>query len=72
MTPPLKMVTKQGVDLQFGVNVIGTYSICVTRGRPAHSSAGHAYFTKLLLPTLLETAKTAPDGKVRVINTSSK
>jgi len=32
---------------------------------------GPAYFTKLLLPTLLETAKTAPDGKVRVINTSS-
>jgi len=32
---------------------------------------GHAYFTKLLLPTLLETAKTAPDGKARVINVSS-
>ncbi|EPQ56499.1 NAD P-binding protein [Gloeophyllum trabeum ATCC 11539] len=32
---------------------------------------GHFYFTKLLLPTLLETAKTAPEGKVRVITTSS-
>ncbi|KAF8158077.1 NAD(P)-binding protein [Crassisporium funariophilum] len=32
---------------------------------------GHYYFTKLLLPTLLETAKTSPDGKARVVNTSS-
>jgi len=32
---------------------------------------GHFYFTKLLLPTLLTTAKTSPDGKTRVINTSS-
>ncbi|KAJ8591108.1 NAD(P)-binding protein [Rhizopogon salebrosus TDB-379] len=32
---------------------------------------GHFYFTKLLLPTLLATAKSAPDGKVRVITTSS-
>ena len=32
---------------------------------------GHFYFTKLLLPTLLATAKTSPDGKVRIVNTSS-
>lgn len=32
---------------------------------------GHYYFTKLLLPTLIESAKTSPDGKARVINTSS-
>ncbi|KZT27906.1 NAD(P)-binding protein [Neolentinus lepideus HHB14362 ss-1] len=32
---------------------------------------GHFYFTKLLIPTLVETAKTTPEGKVRVITTSS-
>ncbi|KZT60040.1 NAD(P)-binding protein [Calocera cornea HHB12733] len=32
---------------------------------------GHAYLTMLLLPVLLSSAKTAPDGKVRVINVSS-
>lgn len=32
---------------------------------------GHFYFTKLLLPTLLATAKTSPEGTVRVVNTSS-
>ncbi|KAF5340714.1 hypothetical protein D9611_007438 [Ephemerocybe angulata] len=32
---------------------------------------GHFYFTKLLLPTLLETSKTSPEWKPRVIHTSS-
>lgn len=32
---------------------------------------GHFYFTKLLLPALIETAKSTPDGKARVVNTSS-
>jgi len=32
---------------------------------------GHFYFTKLLLPTLIATAKTSSDGKARVVNTSS-
>ncbi|KAJ7209097.1 NAD-P-binding protein [Mycena rebaudengoi] len=32
---------------------------------------GHFYLTKLLLPVLLETAKSSPDGKARVVNTSS-
>ncbi|KAJ7745411.1 NAD-binding protein [Mycena maculata] len=32
---------------------------------------GHFYFTKLLLPTLLATAKTSTDGKARVVNTAS-
>ncbi|KDQ62477.1 hypothetical protein JAAARDRAFT_170871 [Jaapia argillacea MUCL 33604] len=32
---------------------------------------GHWYLSKLLLPTLLETAITTPEGKVRIINTSS-
>ncbi|EIN12451.1 NAD(P)-binding protein [Punctularia strigosozonata HHB-11173 SS5] len=32
---------------------------------------GHFYFTKLLLPVLLSTTKSTPEGKVRVVNTSS-
>ncbi|KAF9230157.1 hypothetical protein BU15DRAFT_91176 [Melanogaster broomeanus] len=32
---------------------------------------GHFYFTKLVLPLLLSTAKSAPDGIARVVNTSS-
>ncbi|KIJ61736.1 hypothetical protein HYDPIDRAFT_176892 [Hydnomerulius pinastri MD-312] len=32
---------------------------------------GHFYFTKLLLPLLLSTAKLTPSGTVRVVNTSS-
>ncbi|KAG6333363.1 hypothetical protein ID866_5728 [Astraeus odoratus] len=32
---------------------------------------GHFYFTKLLLPILLSTAKSSPNGTVRVVNTSS-
>ncbi|KAH7927977.1 NAD(P)-binding protein [Leucogyrophana mollusca] len=32
---------------------------------------GHFYFTKLLIPLLLSSAKSSPDGTVRVVNTSS-
>jgi len=32
---------------------------------------GHYYFTKLLLPTMIATAKTTPDGKTRIVTTSS-
>lgn len=32
---------------------------------------GHMYFTQLLLPALLLGAKSSPDGKARVVNTSS-
>ena len=32
---------------------------------------GHFYFTKLVLPILLSTAKSSSDGAVRVVNTSS-
>ncbi|KIJ18173.1 hypothetical protein PAXINDRAFT_9255 [Paxillus involutus ATCC 200175] len=32
---------------------------------------GHFYLTKLLLPTLISTAKSSPEGTVRVVNTAS-
>ena len=32
---------------------------------------GHFYFTKLVLPTLLSTAKSSSDGTARIVNTSS-
>lgn len=32
---------------------------------------GHFYLTQLLMPALLEGVSTAPDGKTRVVNTSS-
>ena len=35
-----------------------------------YAAPGHFYSTKLLLPTLLSTAKTSPDGTVRVVNTA--
>ncbi|KAJ2929773.1 hypothetical protein H1R20_g7322, partial [Candolleomyces eurysporus] len=35
------------------------------------NTLGHFYFTKLLLPALLEGVKSSPDGTARVVNTSS-
>jgi NAD(P)-dependent dehydrogenase (short-subunit alcohol dehydrogenase family) len=32
---------------------------------------GHFYFTKLLLPLLISTAKASPDSNARVVNTAS-
>jgi len=32
---------------------------------------GHFYLTKLLLPTLISTARSSPEGIVRVVNTAS-
>ena len=72
MAPPVADVTTQGYDLQFGTNTLGRsrrpYDICVGINE---RFVGHFYFTKLLLPTLLSSAKTSPDGKARVVNVSS-
>jgi len=44
----------------------------VTSNYVSHASySGHFYFTKLLLPLLVSTAKSTPDKKARVVNTSS-
>ena len=54
LSPPIDQLTVEGIDLQWGVNVVG-----------------HALLTFLLLPALLSGAKSSPDGKARVVNTSS-
>ncbi|KAF5337980.1 hypothetical protein D9758_014328 [Tetrapyrgos nigripes] len=64
MAPKIEDVTAQGFDLQFGTSVLGVEPSFIT----LH---GHFYFTKLLLPILLLTARRSPDGKVRIVNTSS-
>jgi NAD(P)-dependent dehydrogenase (short-subunit alcohol dehydrogenase family) len=72
MFPPIEQITADGYDLQFGTNVLG-----LSLPFSPHDSVminilqGHFYFTKLLLPTLLSTAKSSPDKTARVINTSS-
>ncbi|EHK18517.1 uncharacterized protein TRIVIDRAFT_47152 [Trichoderma virens Gv29-8] len=50
MNPGKGSTTKQGYELQLGVNNIGTF-----------------FFTKLLSPTLVETAKSEKPGTVRVV-----
>ncbi|KAL7908292.1 hypothetical protein GGI35DRAFT_57468 [Trichoderma velutinum] len=54
MNPGKGSTTKQGYELQLGVNNIGTY-----------------FFTKLLSPILVETAKSEKSGTVRVVWVSS-
>ncbi|PPQ78745.1 hypothetical protein CVT25_010748 [Psilocybe cyanescens] len=73
MVPPIEAVTAQGYDLQFGTNVLGmTASLVAPELRQLIPNLiGHFYFTKLLTPQLLAGAKSSPDGKARVVNTSS-
>jgi NAD(P)-dependent dehydrogenase (short-subunit alcohol dehydrogenase family) len=71
MWTPIEQLTADGYDLQFGTNVLGM-TIPIPQGYVISlASPGHFYFTKLLLPTLVATAKTSPDGKTRVVNTAS-
>jgi NAD(P)-dependent dehydrogenase (short-subunit alcohol dehydrogenase family) len=71
MSPPIEQVTVDGYDMQFGTNVLGKISFSSRPNAQLYVWSGHFYFTKLLLPTLIATAKTSPDGKARVVNTSS-
>jgi hypothetical protein len=77
-------LTVQGYDLQFGTNMLGTgFLFQLVRPLPNPdvvsflendiypTSAGHFYFTKLLLPVITATAKKSPPGTVRVVNVAS-
>ncbi|KAJ6575423.1 NAD(P)-binding protein [Mycena capillaripes] len=55
MMPPVEATTTSGYDLSFGTNVLGKL---------------HFYLTKLLLPILIQTARTT-GRPARVVNTSS-
>ena len=70
MVPPIEQVTTQAYDLQFGTNVVGAPRILAAFSQP-NFVVGHFYFTTLLIPALLAGAKSSPDGKARVVNTSS-
>jgi NAD(P)-dependent dehydrogenase (short-subunit alcohol dehydrogenase family) len=71
MAPPVEQVTPQGYDLQFGTNVLGALSHNCQGTTQPNFFLGHFYFTKLLIPALLAGAGSSPDGKARIVNTSS-
>ncbi|THH15916.1 hypothetical protein EW146_g4640 [Bondarzewia mesenterica] len=68
MMPPIEQVTKDGYDLQFGTNVLGK-ELLSTMISDLLSLEGPFYFTKLLFPVLLSTAKTS--GNARVVTVAS-
>ena len=70
MVPPVDRLTADGYDLQFGTNVLGA-SFRIQGILPHPFRKGHYYFTKLLLPTMIATAKATSEGKARIVNTSS-
>jgi retinol dehydrogenase 12 len=68
MVPASDEPTEDGYDLTFGTNALGESAEFRPRYPPLNLFLGHFYFTKLLLPALLNT----PAGhKARVINTTS-
>lgn len=77
MVPPIESLTEDGYDLQFGCNVLGK-NISSSASPPpliqVASLSGPFYFTQLLLPLLIQTAKSNASDKGisgRVITTSS-
>jgi hypothetical protein len=72
MSPPHSQLA-EGYDLQFHTNVTGKSIIpnLLSLFQLHLFSSGHWYLTKLLVPTLLETAKHSPPRSVRVVHVSS-
>lgn len=73
MYPRREDLTAQGYDAQFGVNALGM--LLSTSNSLSwlirNCLLGPFYLTQLLLPALRTAAKSSPDGKSRVIHTSS-
>jgi hypothetical protein len=71
--PPIEQLTADGYDLQFGTNVVGVYFL--DRLSLSYNSderfLGHFYFTKLLLPALINATRSSPGVGGRVVNTTS-
>lgn len=61
MVPPIDQLTTDGYDLQFGTNCLGRLlsisRLIYSKTDTLISVTGHFYFIKLLLPILLDTAK---------------
>lgn len=68
---PIDQLTVDGYDMQFGTNVIGQSAILSISFEANLFHAGHFFFTELLMPALIEGAKSTPDGHARVVTTSS-
>jgi retinol dehydrogenase-12 len=69
MYSPIDQLTADGYDLQFGTNVIGMRFVLFRIFLMV--LPGHFYFTQLLLPLMISTARASPDGIARVITVSS-
>jgi retinol dehydrogenase-12 len=73
MNPPIKALTADGYDLQWGTNVLGyaQSSYKYRLDQPDAYIRRPFYLSQLLLPLLTEGAKTSPDGHVRIVHTAS-
>jgi NAD(P)-dependent dehydrogenase (short-subunit alcohol dehydrogenase family) len=71
MMPPVEATTASGYDLSFGTNVLGKSLLSYLLIRiHTYRGPGHFYFTKLLLPILIQTSGTF-GAPTRIVNTSS-
>ncbi len=72
MWPPLHQISADGYDLQFATNVMGTvFKYFATNSNYSYLQLGHFLLTHLLLGNLKAGAKSLPEKKSRIINTSS-
>jgi retinol dehydrogenase-12 len=74
MTVPMDQLTADGYDLQWGTNVVvRTRFTCVLPSLRdlIPFPQGHWLLQELLIPALARAAASAPDGRARVVHTSS-
>ncbi len=71
MWPPLHQISADGYDVQFATNVMGTPINTSPLTKNSYLQLGHFLLTHLLLVNLKAGAKSLPEKKSRVVNTSS-